>query len=319
MILRTLDWLARHASWLIAAALFVGMALPDLARLLKPLIGPSVFVLLIATVLRIDWSKALAHARRPGRAAIVVVWLLLGAPFLMWAATRLIALPDGLTRALVLNACSPVLTAVPTFALLLGLDAALALVAMLATSVLQPVFQPPLALALLGIELDISVTQLMIRLGLFIGGAFATALIVRMLAGRARLERVGGPISGIAVLMLIVFGIGVVDGLTETVLARPAYALTFLLAAFAANFGLQAIGGLLFLGLARTGIVERREALTTALATGNRNLAILVAVLGDGADPDLFLFLAVNQFPMYFVPALLGPIYGRLLRRRPAA
>src|SRR5690606_10161968 len=168
---------------------------------------------------------------------------------------------------------------------LLGHDRELALVALLVTSALQPVLQPLLALALLGIELDIRITQLMIRLGLFIGGAFAVAFFVYMLAGRARLERVAGPVSGVAVLMLIVFGIGVVDGLTETVLARPGHALTFLLAAFAANFGLQIAGGLVFLGLARAGVVGRRQALTTALATGNRNLAILIAVLGDSAAP----------------------------------
>lgn len=317
MILKSLAWLARHGSWLIGGSLFVGLALPDLARLCKPLIGPAVFVLLIATLLRIDWSRALEQARRPGPTAIMIVWLLLGAPLAMWAALQVIALPEGLARALVLTASSPVLTAVPTFALLLGLDAALALVAMLATSLLQAALQPPLALALLGIELDVGIGALMSRLGVFVGGAFAAALIVRWLAGRERIERAAAPISGVAVLMLILFGIGVVDGLTGTILARPSHALVFLAAAFAANFALQVIGGITFCLLARAGLFERRQALTIALASGNRNLAVLVAVLGPAADADLFLFLAVNQFPMYFVPALLGPVYRRLLGTAP--
>jgi BASS family bile acid:Na+ symporter len=313
MILRSLDWLARHASWLIAGGLFIGIVFPDLARLFRPAVGPSVFILMVATVLRVDWSNMAGYLSRPIITGIVVAWLLLGAPLIVWAATQAIVLPDGLARALVLTACSPVLVAVPTFALLLGLDAALGLIAVIATSLLQPVLQPPLALVLLGLELDISATQLMQRLAVFIGGAFLVALVIRWLAGRERLARLGGPISGVAVLMLIVFGIGVVDGLTVTALAQPGRIMLFGLCAFAANFGLQAIGGLLFLGLARGGSLDRRQALTTALATGNRNLAVLVAVLGDNADPDLLLFLAVNQFPMYFVPALLGPIYRRLL------
>jgi BASS family bile acid:Na+ symporter len=70
-----------------------------------------------------------------------------------------------------------------------------------------------------------------------------------------------------------------------------------------------------FLYAAPSGTFDRRQALTTALATGNRNLAVLVAVLGANADADLLLFLAVNQFPMYFVPVLLGPVYRRLLSR----
>ncbi len=315
MILKSLDWLARHASWLIAGGLFIGIVFPDLARLFRPVVGPSVFVLMVATVLRIDWSKAAAYVRRPAPAGIAVAWLLLGAPLIVWAATQAVALPDGLSRALVLTACSPVLIAVPTFAVLLGLDAAFGLIAVIATSLLQPVLQPPLALLLLGLELDISAAQLMQRLAVFVGGAFAAALVIRWLAGTERLTRLGGPISGIAVLMLIVFGVGVVDGVTETLLRQPGRVLLFALCAFIANFGLQAIGGLLFLGLVRPGTLDRRQALTAALATGNRNLAVLVAVLGDNADSDLLLFLAVNQFPMYFVPVLLGPVYRRLLAR----
>jgi BASS family bile acid:Na+ symporter len=100
---------------------------------------------------------------------------------------------------------------------------------------------------LLGLELDISAAQLMQRLAIFIGGAFATALVIRWLAGAERLTRLGGPISGVAVLMLIVFGIGVVDGVTETFLTQPGRVLLFALCAFIANFGLQAVGGLVFL------------------------------------------------------------------------
>lgn len=319
VILAPFEWLARRGSWLIAAGLFVGVAIPDLARLLKPLIGPAVFVLLVATVLRIDWPKAAVYAQRLPLVVAVLAWLLFAAPSIMWVATRLIDLPEGLARALVLTASSPVLTAVPTFALMLGLDAALALIAMIATSVLQPFLQPPLALLLLGIDLDISVVQLMARLGLFIGGGFVATLALRLLLGRERLARAGQAISGVAVLMLIVFGIGAMDGLTHTALQRPTYALAFLLAAFAGNFALQLIGGFAFVGLSRLGIMSREQALTAALASGNRNLAILVAVLGSSADPDLFLFLAVNQFPMYFVPSLLGPVYRRLMGRPRAA
>ena len=164
VILKSLDWLARHASWLIAGGLFIGIVSPDLARLFRPVVGPSVFVLMVATVLRIDWDRVAAYVRRPTAAAIAVAWLLLGAPLIVWAATQAVSLPDGLSRALVLTACSPVLVAVPTFAVMLGLDAAFALIAVIATSLLQPVLQPPLALMLLGLELDISAAQLMQRL-----------------------------------------------------------------------------------------------------------------------------------------------------------
>jgi BASS family bile acid:Na+ symporter len=318
MILRPLEWLSRHGAWVMTAGLFMGLAWPDLARLCKPALGPVVFVLLVSTVLRVDWAKTASYARHPTVALLVLIWLLVATPLLVWLATQAIAMPEGLARALVLTASSPVLTAVPTFALMVGLDAALALILMLATSLLQPFLQPPLALLLLGIELDISVSRLMTRLGVFIVGGFATALAIRLLAGRERIARFDEATGGISVLMLIAFGIAVVDGLTETILQRPGYALLFLVASFLANFVLQFIGAIVFVGLARTGLVTRTQALTAGLATGNRNLAVLVAVLGSSADADLFLFLAVNQFPMYFVPVLLGPIYSRFLPGRGA-
>src|SRR4051812_3809765 len=90
MILRALDWLSRHGAWVIAAGLFVGLALPDLARLCKPALGPVVFVLLVATVLRIDWSKTLSYARNPTVAALMLAWLLVAAPLLVWGVTRLL-------------------------------------------------------------------------------------------------------------------------------------------------------------------------------------------------------------------------------------
>jgi ACR3 family arsenite efflux pump ArsB len=312
-MLRALDWLSRHGAWVMATGLFAGLAVPDLARLCKPLIGPGVFVLLVATLLRIDWPKTRAYARRPALVGITMIWLLVAAPLLMWLVARAMPLPDSLVRALVLTASSPVLTAVPTFAMMVGLDAALALIGMIATSLLQPFLQPPIALLLLGIELDVSVAQLMTRLGIFVGGSFAVALIIRLMAGHDRIERASSPIGGIAVLMLILFGVGVVDGLTQTIIERPGHAALFVAAAFIANFALQLAGAAVFLMLARFGIVTRSQALTTALATGNRNFAILIAVLGPAADADLFLFLAVNQFPMYFVPVLLGPVYRRWL------
>ena len=46
------------------------------------------------------------------------------------------------------------------------------------------------------------------------------------------------------------------------------------------------------------------------------NIATLVATLGVAAGPDLYILLAWNQFPMYLIPSLIGPIYGVLMRRR---
>jgi BASS family bile acid:Na+ symporter len=43
---------------------------------------------------------------------------------------------------------------------------------------------------------------------------------------------------------------------------------------------------------------------------------MILAVLIDAAPPDLSLFIAVGQFPIYMLPALAVPIYRRLLAPR---
>src|SRR3546814_17129386 len=67
-------------TWVLFVGLFLGLALPALATLARPLLAPAVAVLLTATLLRIDGRVMLGYLRRLMLAALIVAWLLLGAP-----------------------------------------------------------------------------------------------------------------------------------------------------------------------------------------------------------------------------------------------
>ncbi len=303
-----LAWLDRHAAPLLAGALALGLLVPPLAAALRPFLTPAVIGLLAAALLRVDWRQVRGHVGRPVLAVMLLVWMMVVVPVLVWLGVAAIGLPPTLVAALVLWASSPVLTAVPAFALLFGLDAELALLTMLATSLLQPIVQPPLALALLGLELDIGLGALMARLAGIVAVAFIVAAVVRRWLGFERLRGAAPAVGGFAVVMLIIFAVGVIDGVAEALLADPARVFLFIAAAFVASFALQALGGVIFWWL------ERPTALSAALASGNRNMAILIAAMGASAPADFALFFAVVQFPIYLVPAMLGPVYRRLLR-----
>lgn len=316
MLIRVFEWMERRSPALLAGGIFVGLISQDLAALCKPFLGPSVFVLFLATILRLEWSQVLRRLRRPGHPLLIVAGAMVGGPLVMAAALDLLAPPEFLRTPLVLVASSPPLISTPAFALLLGLDAPLALVVMVAGSLLQPVLQPPVALALLGIQLDIGVGPLMLRLAVFIGGAFVAAAALRGLAGEKRIRRHGTALGGVAILMLLVFAIGVMDGLRAELVEQPRHVLTSAAAAFITNFGFQAAGAAVFWGLAPAWRATGREGLTAALIMGNRNLATLLAVLGASATRDVFLMLVLYQIPMYLIPALAGPAYRALLRLR---
>ncbi len=49
------------------------------------------------------------------------------------------------------------------------------------------------------------------------------------------------------------------------------------------------------------------------LISGNRNTALILVLTGSFVGPDLGLYVAMAQIPIYLLPLLAKPLYGRLL------
>ncbi|SME97705.1 bile acid:Na+ symporter, BASS family [Tistlia consotensis] len=308
-----LAFLGRHGTRALFAGVFLGIALPGLAALFRPLLGPAVALLLLLALLRVDWQAMGAVVRRPWLCAALVAWILLGSPLVMWGCLQLLALPQPLTVALVLMSAAPPIVGGAAIAMLIGLDGALAVVIALFSTLLAPLSVPPLALLLLGLDLQIGLFAFMGRLAAIVALAFAGAWLLRRLVGLPRLRSLSGHIDGLVVLIMLVFAVAIMDGVTRTLLERPGTVALWLAAAFVANPGLQLIAALLFrpLGL--------RRALTVGLLAGNCNMGLLLAALPPGADFDVVLYFALAQLPMYMLPALALPLYRRLLEARGAS
>lgn len=302
-----LGFLGKHATRVLFLGIFLGIAIPPLASLTRPLLTPAVVLLLAATLLRVDWTAMRHYARQPLLAALLTAWLLVGAPVLTWLILRHTGLPESLTTAIVLMAAAPPILSAAAIAVLLDLDGALALVAGLAATVLTPFTVPPLALALLGVALDIAVLDLMLRLGAIVAAAFVVALAVRRAAPAGWLEAHGRDIDGFVVIVMLLFALAIMDGVTQTLFARPGVVALWVLAAFAANPLLQLLGALAFSWLGR------RRALTIGLVSGNCNMGLLLAGLPGGAHFEVLLFFALAQLPIFMLPALMLPLYRRLL------
>lgn len=311
--MRALAFLGRHAALILAAGVLLGLALPDVAHLLRPMLTPTVFVLMLLAMLRIRWDGLAALARRPVTAVLVLAWMLVLSPVAMWLLVSQFEMSPGLAAALVLMAGAPPLMSSPAFSVLIGLDGALSLVVLVVATLAAPVVLPAVALEGLGLALAMDGIGLALRLGGLVGAALAGALILRRAIGLARLERHAARIDGVSVLLLLLFAVAIMDGVAERLAQETAHVLAMTAIAFAANLGLQAVGAL---AAAPLGL---RSALTVGFSSGNRNMALLLAVLPAGADPDMQLYFAVGQFPIYMLPALLAPLYMRVLRARPAS
>jgi bile acid:Na+ symporter, BASS family len=301
---------AERGPLLLAVGVFGGLVVPPLAHALHWFIPPNVIALMTLVLLRVDVAAAFAHLRRPLRLGAITAFQLLACPVLAWGAIRLLPVEPGIAAGVVIFATGCAATSGPAFARLVGLDPELTLLATLATTLLVPLTAPPIATALVGVDLAIGLGAFMLRLVLVVGLPLALSMAIRRLAGPARLAPYGPAVDGAVVWVVVLYGFGVMDGLAARLLADPVWVAQAALAAFVADFGLNALTALAFLP------IGRRGALSAGLMSGNRNMALFLAVLPAAADPRIGLFFALCQFPLFLSPFLLRPLYRVLSGRR---
>jgi hypothetical protein len=305
-----LAWMGKHATILLAAGVFVGLALPDLATMARPLLVPTIIVMLVFSLLRLQPAAILDAARSPGRVLPVVGFVLLVSPAIGQAGVALFGIESlfgvGVAAAVVVWTASPPLVSVTALATILRLDGALSLMVMTLGGLLMPLTLPPLILSLIGLDLHIGVAELMLRLVGMLALAGCIAAGIRAVAGTARIQRYSDALDGAFVLVMLIFAVAVMDGVTAAALADPVKIAGMIALVFAVSLILQGIGFLLFLPAGRA------TATTVALISGNRNMAIVLGAAPAAFHPDAFLYLAILQFPIYLLPALLRPVYRRL-------
>lgn len=303
-----LAWIGRQASPLFLIGVFTGVVAPPLASLAKPLLLPAILLPFVVALLKLEPASLVRHARRPGLVLGLVAWSLLGAPLLITVVLRLAPLAPDLAALLVTTAACAPLMASGALAMLLGLDVALALLVVVPATALVPLTVPPMALWLAGLTIDLEAVAFALRLAALVAGSAALALVLRRWLGTQRLVAAAPVLDGLAVLGLVVFAIGVMDGFTVTALERPGFVALVVLAVFVVNAGLQVLTALCLWPF-----VARRTALTAGLVAGNNNIGLVLASVIDTAPTTMLVFVAAAQFPIYLLPILQRWLYPRLL------
>jgi BASS family bile acid:Na+ symporter len=306
--------MGRHATALLPFSLLVGIVFQDLASAMRPLVGPLSTFLLMLALLRTDWSRVRTLLQRPGLAIVLSAGVLVAVPLVVWPFWSLMPIWHGLIAALCLSAMAPTVISAATTATFLRLDNSLALLIALITNFAVPFTLPPLALWLLNLDLHIGVGTLSLRLLAIVVAAVAGAVAIRAWLGPERLRHNAERIDGLSIAALIVYAIPLMDGVVARGLAEPAKLGGFIAASFA---GALLTNAVMVLGC--LSVLDRRNALTAGYCSGGRNNALLMAVLPATANPDIFLFIAAVQVPIYVIPTLLQPIYRRLLARSDVA
>ncbi|WP_428249970.1 hypothetical protein [Ferrovibrio sp.] len=315
MLSAALDFIGRHATRFMFGGVLVGLALPWLADLVRPLFVPLLLIPLTLALMRLDWQAFKAYGRRPVLIVAILAFLLLLSPVLMLFALKPFGLPTALNAAIVLMAAAPPIVSAAAISFILGLDAALAVIIIVLSTALVPLTLPPLAFILLGIQVEMSLPEFMARLALLVGSAFVAALVLRKVTSPAwRIEK-ARLLDGMSVLVLVLFAVAIMAGVTDKMLQSPGYVALTTVAAFIANLSLQALGygvGRLIFRLGRP------ASATLALLTGNCNMGLVMVALADKAEFDMVVFFAMGQLPMYMLPGLLYPLYKKLAHSGPS-
>jgi BASS family bile acid:Na+ symporter len=211
---------------------------------------------------------------------------------------------------LMLQAVASPMMAAPALAALMGLDSALTLVTLVASTALVPVTAPLFSLAFVGSRISMAPLALAVKLAAILAGALLVGRGVRRALGPAAIERHAGQIDGINVIVLFVFVAAVMESVGVRVLTAPMATLAFAVLAFAVFFAVLFLTVLLF---APAG---RERALAVGFVVSQRNMGLMLAATG-GALPDLtWLYFALSQFPIYLSPQLLHPAVRRFLARQ---
>lgn len=295
----------RHGMALIAGAALLGIAIPALAAASRPaLIWLSLATMALA-LLRIEPAALSGVLRRPGLALLILAWVTVGVPALVWAVLAAL-LPAGsaFLAAAVLIAATPSVLSAAVFALLLGADAALLTVVAIPSNALAPVWLP-LAASFLGVSAQVDPWAMAWRLLVLVGGSFALAALAIRLVGRPRLRDAAAPLDAWVVLLVAASAIPCMDGVGMALAARPLGFMGMLCFALGLNLLLQVLGFAVFHA------APRRAALSAGLVSGTRNMVLLLAALGETGS-DLGLIVAAAQLTIFVMPVLVAPAYRRL-------
>ncbi|MCX7311584.1 MAG: Na+-dependent transporter [Alphaproteobacteria bacterium] len=304
-----LAWLGRHGTNAVAISILLGIALPPLGALIRPIFPETVFLLLCLAFLRVDPGALRAQFHKPRLLLVAAIWTMLIVPVLVGVGLTWFDLYDrstGLLLALMLNVVAPPIFASPALAALMGLNAAVTLALLLTCIAATPFLAPALVAIFVGPAVTFSPMALGVRLVLMLAGAACVGLAVRAYAGKPWIDRQAERIDGLNVVVLFLFAVALMGDIAANTIARPLFVLGLLALGTAVTFGMAGVTALLFSGSGS------HNALPLAHAASSRNTGLMLAAAAGSVPELVWLYVALIQIPIYALPLIVKPLARRL-------
>jgi predicted Na+-dependent transporter len=305
-----LGWLGRQRGNAMVALVLISIALPPLGEVLRPFLGVSIVVLLSLAFLRIDVDTFLSHIKKPTLVIGASLWSAVAMPLIIAGLSLSAGLKEhgeGLFLGLILQGVSSPMMAAPAFAALMGLDATLVLVVLVASTVLTP-FTAPMLTSVVGLELPLSTMEFGLTLFAIVAGSAALGLALRRVATPERVLRYGDELDGLNIVFLLVFVAAVMGNVGVQFLAAPWTMIGLTLFAFVLFFAVLGVTYVVFLRIGRA------RSFALAMMMTQRNIGLMIAAT-NGVLPEVtWMYFAVSQIPIYLSPRMLAPLAKRVMR-----
>ena len=273
----------------LAIGVLLGLLVPPLSALLRPLLPLTVFVFVAGTFLRTDMAILSRSFRIPRTALLLPLIATIVLPLAAGLGLAALGLANAVVLGIVLALASPPSSGNAALARMFGYSGETPLTVILVTTILAPLTMPLIGTSV-GAALDSF--ELMSGLAILLIAAGLVATGLRFCSPRL-VDRRSAAIDQIVLLSLAVFAIATMDGVLAFSIENPSQTIALLSAAFATNIACQLLGAL----LAAPG-----ERLAVALTFGNRNVGLPWAVLGTSLAPTTTLFFALCQLPIFILP-----------------
>ena len=310
MISQWLCALGRHARTMLPVGVCLGLIFPAIADALQSLVTATVIGMITASLVRLDWQQQMAQLSRPGLPLRIAFWQLLVSPIAVWLLALAGLIPVDLTVLSILQAASAPIGSSAAFALFLGLPGHLCMAGTVIMTLLLPItLTATVALLLPSFGITVDLTSFALRVTLTALAPFLITALIRQAVSDEKLRAWDGELAGINVLLLVIFAIGIMHGVTLTFFERPAFITTLFLWGWLSAVVWHAIGFLLW---RRAG---RDISLSSALMLGNRNLGLTLVVTAGTAGEAFQMYAGLAQIPLFCAPLLLSPLVRKLTPR----
>lgn len=299
-------------SCIIAAGMTLGLIVPGLSDTLAPAVLPSLFVIVLASLIPFRTMLSGQLFEAPSQLIKIVGWLQLVLPALVLALGLALDVPEVILPFVLLSACSGAVFASPALAHLFGLDREQAARIMILSTLLMPFSLALFVGPLVGMDNLYAFEIFGLRVAVFLVLPITLVFMLRLLehvtaakdcdeACVEKAERIDTFSTRLGMFALAVFAAGIMQGVAEHVASEPGMMLALFCGALAVNLGMMTATRL---ALHPLGI---KIAHTASIIAMTRNVGLAYAMTATFFGPMLAQYVALCQ-----VPLLVGPVLLRL-------